>query len=356
MKTGRFSSLWNHEFLLSGKQDASNNFARGYHAVGKQMIDKVNDGIRKWAEKCDDLEGFMVSHSVGGGTGSGLGSLILEQLGENYKKNLSTCVIEPYNALLTTHCLLDNIEMSLVFENEAIYNICKNKLLIAKPDVNHLNSLIAKVISGVNSSNRGDSFNLNSLCTDLCYAQIHFITTGMAPILPKADITVNVPDDLDIITIDCFEPSNWFVQYTEFDPEKEKCTGLRVVHRANVYGRDSSAAFFRCRSKYSLVDWPPTCRSCTLDQTPIAILETDDIAKFSKSTVLLANNTGIRTFIKQITKQFDYMYSQKAFVHWYTKEGIEEYELANAREELEFLQKNYFEISSIANDEYSDND
>lgn len=35
---------------------------------------------RLQAEACDSLQGFMLLHSLGGGTGSGLGSYILEQL------------------------------------------------------------------------------------------------------------------------------------------------------------------------------------------------------------------------------------------------------------------------------------
>ena len=42
------------------------------------MIDKVNDGMRKLVDNCDNVQGFVVKHSVGGGTGSELGALILK--------------------------------------------------------------------------------------------------------------------------------------------------------------------------------------------------------------------------------------------------------------------------------------
>lgn len=44
------------------------------------------DKIRKLADNCTGLQGFMVTNSVGGGTGSGLGSLLLERLSVDYGK------------------------------------------------------------------------------------------------------------------------------------------------------------------------------------------------------------------------------------------------------------------------------
>ena len=108
------------EFLLNGKEDAANNFARGHYTVGKEIIDSVSDRLRKLVDNCDNVQGFIVNHSVGGGTGSGLGALILERCAVDYRKksklgyevypspNLSTCIVEPYNALLSTHWLLDH--------------------------------------------------------------------------------------------------------------------------------------------------------------------------------------------------------------------------------------------------------
>ena len=49
-------------------------------------MDLVNDRIRKLIEGCGNVQGFMVNHSVGGGTGSGLGMLILERLCVDFRK------------------------------------------------------------------------------------------------------------------------------------------------------------------------------------------------------------------------------------------------------------------------------
>ncbi|ETO15049.1 alpha tubulin 1 [Reticulomyxa filosa] len=133
VKNGPFADISHPELLIHGKEDTANNFARDHYTIGKQTIDKVNDRLRKLVNNCDNVKGFF----IGGGTGSGLGALILERLAVDYRKktkigfeiyhlpNLLTCVVEPYNALLATHWLLDQIEVSLLLDNDAIYGICQ---------------------------------------------------------------------------------------------------------------------------------------------------------------------------------------------------------------------------------------
>jgi tubulin beta len=63
-----------------GQYGAGNNWAKGYHTDGAELSHSILDVVRKEAEVCDHLQGFQVSHSIGGGTGSGLGSLLIEKL------------------------------------------------------------------------------------------------------------------------------------------------------------------------------------------------------------------------------------------------------------------------------------
>lgn len=71
VRTGTYRQLFHPETLISGKEDAANNYARGHYTVGKEIIDLVLDRIRKLADQCSGLLGFFVFHSFGGGTGSG---------------------------------------------------------------------------------------------------------------------------------------------------------------------------------------------------------------------------------------------------------------------------------------------
>ncbi|ETO29394.1 tubulin alpha-3 chain [Reticulomyxa filosa] len=205
VKNGKMAAMFHPEFLIAGKEDAANNFARGHYTVGKTIIDRVNDRIRRLVDSCESIQGFVIAHSgmfyvyilkkriknsskkhtqkiVGGGTGSGLGSLILERLVIDYKKkaklgfeiypspNLSTSVVEPYNALLATHWLLDHTDVSLLLDNEAIYGICQKHLHIRRPSYENLNRLISKVISSMTASLRfaGElNVDLNEFQTNL---------------------------------------------------------------------------------------------------------------------------------------------------------------------------------------------
>lgn len=55
-------------------------------AVGKDIVDLCLDRVRKLADVCSGLQGFLVFNAVGGGTGSGFGSLVLERLSADYGK------------------------------------------------------------------------------------------------------------------------------------------------------------------------------------------------------------------------------------------------------------------------------
>ncbi|GKU99391.1 hypothetical protein SLEP1_g12249 [Rubroshorea leprosula] len=79
------------------------------------IVDLCLDRIRKLADNCTGLYGFLVFNAVGEGTGSGLGSLLLERLSVDSGKKLelgftvypspqvATSVVEPYNSVLLTH-------------------------------------------------------------------------------------------------------------------------------------------------------------------------------------------------------------------------------------------------------------
>ena len=135
VRTGTYRQLFHPEQLISGKEDAANNFARGHYTIGKEIVDLALDRIRKLADQCTGLQGFMVFNSVGGGTGSGLGSLLLERLSVDYGKKsklsfsvypspqVSTAVVEPYNAILSTHSLLEHTDVTFLVDNEALYDI-----------------------------------------------------------------------------------------------------------------------------------------------------------------------------------------------------------------------------------------
>jgi len=156
VRTGTYRQLFHPEQLISGKEDAANNYARGHYTIGKEVIDLVLDRIRKLADNCTGLQGFMIYHSFGGGTGSGFGSLLLERLSVDYGKKskiefavypspqIATAVVEPYNSVLCAHAMMEHSDVAFMVDNEALYDICRRNLGIERPTYTNLNRLLAQ--------------------------------------------------------------------------------------------------------------------------------------------------------------------------------------------------------------------
>ena len=199
VRTGTYRQLFHPEQLITGKEDAANNYARGHYTIGKEIIDNVLDRIRKLSDNCSGLQGFLVFHSFGGGTGSGFTSLLMERLSVDYGKKaklefavypapqVSTAVVEPYNSILTTHTTLEHSDCAFMVDNEAIYDICKKNLGVERPSYENLNRLIGQIVSSITASLRFDgalNVDLNEFQTNLVpYPRIHFPLATYAPII-----------------------------------------------------------------------------------------------------------------------------------------------------------------------------
>merc|ERR1719393_860676 len=169
VRTGTYRQLYHPEQLISGKEDAANNYARGHYTIGKEIVYLVLDRIRKLADNCTGLQGFLAFNAVGGGTGSGLGALLLERLSVDYGRKsklsftiypapqISTAVVEPYNCVLSTHSLLEHTDVSFMVDNEALYDLCRRNLDIERPTYTNLNRLLGQIISSLTASLRFDA-------------------------------------------------------------------------------------------------------------------------------------------------------------------------------------------------------
>nr|VZI18878.1 unnamed protein product [Spirometra erinaceieuropaei] len=112
VQNGLFRSLFNPCSFIHGKEEAANNYARGRFILGAQIMEPIVERVRKEVESTDMCQGFVVNHSTGGGTGSGVTVRVMEHLADTFHKAanvqipiypseyLSTAVVDPYNALL----------------------------------------------------------------------------------------------------------------------------------------------------------------------------------------------------------------------------------------------------------------
>ncbi|KAH8049076.1 hypothetical protein JL722_12076 [Aureococcus anophagefferens] len=95
------------------------NWAKGFYTSGAEIVDACLDVVRREAEQCDRLAAFQVCHALGGGTGGGLGPLLLTKIAEEYPDRvlasfavlpgsaLSESPTQPYNAVLALHQLIE---------------------------------------------------------------------------------------------------------------------------------------------------------------------------------------------------------------------------------------------------------
>jgi len=357
-------------------EDAANNFSRGHYTVGKELFDLVNDRIRKLVDNAENVQGFMVNHAVGGGTGSGLGMLILETLCVEYRKktkigfeiypspNISTAVVEPYNGVLSTHMLLDNTDVSVMLDNEALYDICQKNLDIKTPNYKDINTIIAKVASSTTASLRffGElNVDLDEFLTNLVpFPRLHFMTTSMAPLRSRTK-AVNEAFDCRSITTECLDSKNFLVSYPDFDVVEDKYMAISLNYRGNIKSKVANATlkWAKNNGKANFVEWSPCGWKLGLNDVPAACDEDDAMASSDRNCVMIANNVAInRVFQDRLCSKFDKMYSQRAYVHWYVGEGMEEGEFMEAREDLDFLAKDYADAAGDdpSDEESSDNE
>merc|ERR1711937_643701 len=291
-----------------------------------EIVDLVLDRVRKLADNCTGLQGFLVYHATGGGTGSGLGALLLERLSVDYGKKsklaytitpapqVSTAVVEPYNHVLATHSLLEHTDVSFTLDNEAIYDVCRRCLDVERPTQTNL----------------------------VPYPRIHFMLCSYAPII-SAEKAYHEQLSVSEITNSVFEPASML---TKCDPRHGKYMAVCLMYRGDVVPKDVNAAVVTIKTKRTIqfVDWCPTGFKCGINYQPPTVVPGGDLAKVMRAVCMISNTTAIAEVFSRIDHKFDLMYSKRAFVHWYVGEGMEEGEFSEAREDLAALEKDYEEV------------
>jgi len=347
IKASPVGTLFKPDNFVFGASGAGNNWAKGHYTEGAELIEEALDVIRKEVENCDCPQGFQICHSLGGGTGSGMGTLVLLKLRDAYpdrvlctfsvypSPKVSDTVVEPYNAVLSTHQLLENADETFIIDNEALYNISHNVLKQNAPTYADLNFLISCVMAGVTASLRfpgklnGD---LRKLGVNLVpFPRLHFFLIAQSPLQSKDNKSyqlVNVQE----LTNQCFSPRNFFANVK---PDDGKYMTASLLFRGAMSTQEVDENIEKRQSANSddFVEWIPNNM-----KTSVVVVPPKDA---KQSCTFVANTTALKGIFQRLATQFGAMYKRKAFLHWYKGEGMDEMEFQEADKNVRDLITEY---------------
>ena len=355
IRSSAYKNLYNPEnfYISSDGGGAGNNWASGYHQ-GAKAHDTLIDMIDREADGSDSLEGFVLCHSIAGGTGSGMGSYLLEQLNDHFPKKLvqtysvfpdqrqPDVVVQPYNSILTMKRLTVNADAVVVLDNTALNTIATDRLKLREPTVGQLNSLVSTVMAASTTTLRYPGYMNNDLVglvaglipTPRC----HFLMTGYTPLtLSNATSAVQKTTVLDVMRR-LLQPKNIMVSC----PMKRGryISALNII-QGEVDPTQVHKSLQRVREKElaNFITWGPASIQVALSRKSPYVK-----AAHKVSGMMLANHTSIAALFERTLKHFDKLFDKRAYLKEYQQlpmfsGGLEEFH--HSREVVHTLAQEY---------------
>ena len=361
VRAGPFGQFFRPDNLIFGKSGACNNWAKGYYTDGSDLIYSVMDAVRKQAEDCDCLQGFQLTNSLGGGTGSGMGALLISKIKEEYPDTMietfsvfpsakvSDVVVEPYNTTFSVHQLIENADAVHVLDNEALYDICFRTLKLVSPNYADLNYLISSAMSGVTCSLRFPgqlNTDLRNLAVNLVpFPRLHFFMIGLAPLLSRGSTVcraLTVPE----VYHQVFDARNVMCAA---DPRHGRYLTTSIMFRGRASAKEVNEQVMNVCNKNSsyFVEWIPNNIKTSICDIPPKGLRL--------SAIIIGNSTAMQEVFRRIIERYTAMFRRRAFLHWYTSEGMEEMEFYEAESNMNDLISEYQAFqSATAEDEFGE--
>ena len=362
VRSGPYGQIFRPDNFTFGQTGAGNNWAKGHYTEGAELIDSVLDVVRKEAESCDCLQGFQVCHSLGGGTGSGMGTLMISKIREEYPDRMmmtfsvvpspkvSDTVVEPYNATLSVHQLVENADECMVLDNEALYDICFRTLKLTTPTFDDLNHLISAVMSGITCCLRFPgqlNADLRKLAVNLVpFPRLHFFMVGFTPLTSRGSQqyrALTVPE----LTQQMWDAKNMMCAA---DPRHGRYLTASALFRGRMSTKEVDEQLLNVQNKNSsyFVEWiPNNVKSSVCDIPPKGL---------KMSATFIGNSTAVQEMFKRVSEQFTSMFRRKAFLHWYTGEGMDEMEFTEAESNMNDLVSEYQQYQDATAEEEAEYD
>uniref|UniRef100_A0A183UUM9 Tubulin beta chain n=1 Tax=Toxocara canis TaxID=6265 RepID=A0A183UUM9_TOXCA len=376
IRGGAFGQLFRPDNFVFGQSGAGNNWAKGHYTEGAELVDNVLDHVFRFfffacvvVKKDRCFQGFQLTHSLGGGTGSGMGTLLISKVREEYPDRIvssfsvvpspkvSDVVLEPYNATLSVHQLVENTDETFCIDNEALYDICFRTLKLTNPTYGDLNHLVSMTMSGVTTCLRFPgqlNADLRKLAVNMVpFPRLHFFMPGFAPLSARgaaayrasnvAELTQQVNGALVVLVHEVvfvvvsgvgamFDAKNMMAAC---DPRHGRYLTVAAIFRGRMSMREVDDQMMQVQSRNSsyFVEWiPNNVKTAVCDIPPRGL---------KMSATFIGNTTAIQELFKRIAEQFVAMFRRRAFLHWYTGEGMDEMEFTEAESNMNDLITEY---------------
>uniref|UniRef100_A0A4W6CQI4 Tubulin gamma chain n=1 Tax=Lates calcarifer TaxID=8187 RepID=A0A4W6CQI4_LATCA len=342
-----YANLYNPEniYLSEHGGGAGNNWASGY-SQGKKIQEDIFDIIDREADGSDSLEaslsfiGFVLCHSIAGGTGSGLGSYLLEKLNDRYPKKLvqtysvfpnqdemSDVVVQPYNSLLTLKRLTQNADCVVVLDNTALNRIATDRLHIQNPSFSQINQLVSTIMSASTTTLRYPGYMNNDLI-------------GLIASLIPTPLGELWSDLLDVMRR-LLQPKNVMVSTgRERQPSHCYIAILNIIQgEVDPTQVHKSLQRIRERKLASFIPWGPASIQVALSRKSPYLPSAHRV-----SGLMMANHTSISSLFERTCRQYDKLRKREAFLEQFRKEDIFKDnfdELDNSREVVQQLVDEY---------------
>lgn len=332
-----YAKLYNPEniYLSKAGGGAGNNWAVGY-SQGERLHEEIFDIIDREADGSDSLEGFVLCHSIAGGTGSGMGSYILEKLNDRFPKKLietysvfpnqdeiSDVVVQPYNSLLTLKRLTQNADCVVVLDNTALNRIAVDRLHIANPSFAQINMLVSTIMSVSTTTLRYPSYMNNDLIGLIAplipTPRLHFLMTGYTPLTTDQEVaSVRKTTVLDVMRR-LLQPKNMMVS-TAHDRNSNHCyiSILNIIQgEVDPTQVHKSLQRIRERKLAQFIPWGPASIQVALSRKSPYIQTAHRV-----SGLMLANHTSISSLFERTLRQYDKLRKREAFLEQFRKEAM----------------------------------
>lgn len=355
--------LYNPENVFKGVEGggAGNIWGKGY-AEGERFQEDIMEMIDREADGSDSLEGFILMHSINGGTGSGLGSYILEKLNERFPKKIiqtysvfpnkktPDILVTPYNSILTLKRLILNSDAVVVLDNTALNSIATERVKIESPIITDVNSLIAPIMSAATSTLRYPGYMNNDLVSLIAplvpTPKLHFLIPSYTPYTFDNKKSLVRKTTVSDVMRRLLQPKNIMI---EGGAQKGMYISVLDIIQGDIDPTQVHKALQRIREKklINFIPWGPASIQVALSKKSPYLESSNKV-----SGLMLANHTTMGDQLKETVNSFTKMFEKKAYLDNFRKESMFQESLEEFTDSREVVMKVIEEYNACERKDY----